>query len=202
MEVYLRLQGNKQSFSGPKVQTGPHAGNFSPAPKRSLGSKNRPERCLFHLPVNEALRPFLRHKVGDQVWEYQAGPFGLNVMPQLFQSVMRTFESKWRKNGVQAFIYLDDILVIAPTPALLEKHLRLVVKDLMHSGFTINQKKSVLEPSQVVNHLGFVINFQEGKLQICSQKVKTVRKELGKFVTKSVMTKKQMAAILGQVRAN
>jgi hypothetical protein len=158
--------------------------------------------AYFHLPVNEALRPFLRHKVGDQVWEYQAGPFGLNVMPQLFQGVMKTFEKKWRQKGVEVYIYLDDILLIAPTPGLVEKNLRLVLQDLVDSGFKINQKKSSLVPSQVVSHLGFVLNFQEGKLQLSPHKVKGIRKELGKFVTKSVMSKRQVAAILGQIRAN
>ena len=123
-------------------------------------------------------------------------------MPQLFQSVMKTFEKKWRKKGVQVYIYLDDILIIAPTPGQLEKDLKLVVQDLVESGFKINQKKSSLTPSQKVTHLGFVINFQEGKLQISPHKIKSIRKELGKFVTKTEMSKRQVAAILGQVRAN
>ena len=57
-------------------------------------------------------------------------------------------------------------------------------------------------PSQKVTHLGFTINFQEGKLQISPHKVKGIRKELGKFVTKTKMSKRQVAAILGQIRAN
>jgi hypothetical protein len=166
------------------------------------GAKIDLKDAYFHLAINQALRPFLRHKVGNQIWEYQAGPFGLNIMPQLFQGVMKTFERKWRKRGVQVYIYLDDILIIAPTPVQLKKNLQLVVQDLLESGFKINQKKSILVPSQIVNHLGFVINFQEGKLQISPQKVKGIRKELGKFVTKTEMSKRQVAAILGQIRAN
>ena len=47
MEVYKRLQGNKQPFPGSKVQTGPHAGHLPPAQAGVLGGKNRPERRLF-----------------------------------------------------------------------------------------------------------------------------------------------------------
>ena len=158
--------------------------------------------AYFHLPVNEALKPFLRHLVGNQVWEYQAGPFGLNVMPQLFQSVMHTFEKRWRRKGIQVYIYLDDILMVAPTPKILEKHLQMIVEDLLDSGFKINLKKSVLEPTQKVNHLGFVINLADGKLQLVPQKIKGIRKELGKFLIKKEMSKRQMSAILGQIRAN
>jgi hypothetical protein len=73
--------------------------------KGHWGAKIDLKDAYFHLSINEKLKPFLRHRVGDQVWEYQAGPFGLNIMPQLFQSVMHTFEKKWRHKGVQVYIY-------------------------------------------------------------------------------------------------
>ena len=65
----------------------------------------------------------------------------------------------------------------------------------------INLKKSVLEPVQEVAHLGFVLNFQEGSLQVTPTKLKTVKKELGKLVTKSHISCRKMAAILGTVRS-
>ena len=158
--------------------------------------------AYFHIPIHDGLKPYLRHKVGDQVWEFQAGCFGLNIMPQVFMQVMKTFEKKWRGQGLQVYIYLDDILLVAPTPKLVTKHLTTMVQDLVNSGFKINLKKSVLEPSQQVHHLGFLLNFEVGKLQLAPQRLKGVRKELGKFVTKTVMSKRQVAAILGKVRAN
>ena len=158
--------------------------------------------AYFHVPVHSDLKPFLRHQVGNQVWEYQNGLFGLNVMPEIFMKIMKTFQKKWRQKGLQVYIYLDDILLVAPTPILLQRHLNMVVEDLMEAGFKLNLKKSKLLPSQLVEHLGFQINFQAGKLQITPQKVKGLKKELGKFVKKTVMSKRQVAAILGQVRSN
>ena len=158
--------------------------------------------AYFHIPVSQEIKSFLRHKVGDQVWEYQAGPFGLNIMPQIFQKVMATFEKKWRAKGVQVYIYLDDILVLAPTAQQLQKALKLAVTDLISAGFKINLKKSCLQPSQIITHLGFILNFQEAKLQISQQKLKSVKKELGKFLLKNTMSKRQLAAILGKIRAN
>eukprot|EP00667_Euglena_gracilis_P006679 EG_transcript_6737 len=158
--------------------------------------------AYFHIPLSPGLRPFLRHQVGGQTWEFQTGCFGLNVMPQIFMSVMKTFEKLWRKRGIQVFIYLDDILLEAPTQNILQNHLNRVVKDLLNSGFKINVKKSTLQPTQVVTHLGFQLNFQGGKLQVPPQKVKTIKKELGKIVKKDYMSKRQLAAIFGQIRCN
>ena len=170
--------------------------------KGDWGAKVDLKDAYFHVPIHQDLKPFLRHQIGDQIWEYQGGCFGLNVMPHIFMSIMKTFEKKWRQKGIQVYIYLDDILVIAPSKVTLASHMKRVVQDLLLGGFKINLKKSQLEASQLVEHLGFQINFKEGKLQLPSQKVKGLRKELGKFVTKSFMTKRQVSAILGQIRSN
>ena len=202
MAVYFRLLGNKRIFQVEKFRLH-HTQQIFPALQRGhWGAKIDLKDAYFHLAIHPSLRPFLRHRVGDEVFEYQAGPFGLNVMPQLFQGVMKTFQKKWRGAGVHVFIYLDDILLLAPTEKVLQKHLHLAVHDLVDAGFKINVKKSVLVPTQVLTHLGYQLNFQEGKLQLHPSKIKTVRRELGKFVTKTVMSKKQMASILGQIRAN
>ena len=125
----------------------------------------------------------------------------MNVMPHIFMQVMRTLEKKWRSQGIIAFIYLDDILLLGPTKTMVQKHLGILIKDILEAGFKVNSKKSVLEPTQNIHHLGFDLNLQEGKLQISPQKLKMVKKELGKLVTKDNLSCRKMASILGQVRS-
>lgn len=165
------------------------------------GAKIDLKDAYFHLGLSPDLWPYLRIMVGDQLWEYRGGVFGLNVMPQIFMLVMKTFEKKWRSKGIMVFIYLDDILVLGSTPRQVEKHLDVVVPDLLDSGFLINIKKSCLTPSQNIQHLGFSLDLKSGFLKICPQKIKAVKRELGKILTKESMSCRKMAAILGQVRS-
>lgn len=158
--------------------------------------------AYFHIGISDSYKPFLRKKVGSQIWEFQAACFGLSPLPKIFMDIMKTFEKKWRKKGIQVFIYLDDILVLGATAPMVQKHMKVVVTDLLESGFTINTKKSILEPSQSVPLLGFHLNLKEGLLQISPSKLKVVRKELGKLLTKDTISCRKMAAILGKVRAN
>ena len=157
--------------------------------------------AYFHLPLHQSLKPYLRMEVGGEYWEFQAGCFGLNVMPHLFMQVMKVLEKKWRSQGIICFIYLDDILLLGPTKKLVQKHLLILIQDILEAGFKVNPKKCVLEPTQVINHLGFSLNLKEGKLQISPQKLKMVKKELGKLVTKDNLSCRKMASILGQVRS-
>ena len=157
--------------------------------------------AYFHLGIQEEYRPYFRKKIGDQVWEYQAACFGLNILPKLFMDVMGTFEKLWRQRGMLVFVYLDDILILGATQKQVQKDLLFVVKTLLQGGLKINIKKSVLEPSQVVKHLGFQLNLAQGLLEISPQKLKVVRKELGKLLTKDTISFRKMAAILGTVRS-
>lgn len=157
--------------------------------------------AYFHLGLHPDFRPFLRMAVQDQIWEFQSGCFGLSLMPQLFMQVMKTFEKKWRKRGLLVFVYLDDILLVGNTEKQVQVGLSVLVHDLLDSGFKINTSKSVLTPTQQVCHLGFLLNFQSGRLEVAPHKVKAVRKELGKLVTHQHLSARKMAAILGQVRS-
>ena len=99
------------------------------------------------------------------------------------------------------FIYLDDILVLNTTPTGVTKDLALMLDTLQKAGMVVNQKKSILVPTQRVEHLGFNLNLEEGVLEVPKHKVKNVGKELGKILTHSHMTCRKMAAILGNIRS-
>ena len=116
-------------------------------------------------------------------------------------SLMRVSEKLWRKKGLTCFVYLDDILVLGSTPQQVQKDLHYMVETLVEAGMKINLKKSVLEPVQEVMHLGFLLNFKEGSLQVAPAKLKGVRKKLGKLITKPEISCQKMAAILGTVRS-
>jgi hypothetical protein len=169
--------------------------------KGSWAAKIDLKDAYFHLAIHESLRPYLHLKVGEDVWEFQAACFGLNILPQKFMLLMKVLEKQWRSKGILCFVYLDDILLLGNTKHQVQKDLQIMVDTLLEAGFKINQKKSVLEPTQTVVHLGFVLNLKDGRLEVCPQKLKLVRKELGKLVVCSKITCRKMAAILGSVRS-
>jgi hypothetical protein len=114
---------------------------------------------------------------------------------------MSVFIKRWRKLGLLVFVYLDDILLLAKSKTLAEKHTAILLQDLIDSGMEVNSKKSQLEPSQLLEHLGFHLDLEQGLLQVPNQKLKSVRKELGKFIVKNTMSCRKAAAILGQLRS-
>jgi hypothetical protein len=169
--------------------------------KKWWGCKIDLKDAYFHLQVAETLKPYLRFQVGKDLWEFQASCFGLSILPQLFMSLMKPLEKIWRKKGYNIFVYLDDILLIAPSPEKLKRQLQMVLDTLNQAGFIINKEKSILEPQQKILHLGFILDFQQGVLCPQPEKLKSLRRDLGKVLCRPSMSCRKMAAILGQVRA-
>lgn len=109
------------------------------------GGKIDLSNAYFHLPLHPSLAKFMNVRVGEKTYRFTAAPFGLNILPFTWQDLMRVFERKWRGAGVICFVYIDDILVLAPTQTLAQQHLDLVFRDLVESGAVVNWEKSVLE---------------------------------------------------------
>ena len=157
--------------------------------------------AYFHLRLAESLQPFLRMAVGEELWEFQSACFGISTLPHTFMQLMKVLEKIWRKKGFLVFIYLDDILLLAPTEKQARSQVAVLVDTLLSAGFKINVKKSILEPTQEVVHLGMEINLKEGRLEVPSYKLKNIRKELEKLLKAQFSTCRKMASILGQVRS-
>jgi hypothetical protein len=174
---------------------------FPQLEKGMWGTKVDLKNAYFHLELSKALKPFIRMKLGERVFQMEGACFGLSTLPYLWMEVMTVFLKKWRKMGFLVFIYLDDILLLAKSKTLAQKQTTLLVKDLVESGMELNLKKSQLEPSQQLEHLGFQLDLEQGLLQVPTPKLKSVRKELGKFVVQEMMTCRKAAAILGQLRS-
>jgi hypothetical protein len=99
------------------------------------------------------------------------------------------------------FVYLDDIILFGSTENMVRKQLKFLLETLDSAGFKISEKKSVLVPTQKIQHLGFVVNLEQGQLEVPSHKLKTIRKELGKVILAEKMTCRKMSSILGQIRS-
>ena len=165
------------------------------------GAKVDLKDAYFHLRMSENLKPYVRMLVGEELWEFQSACFGISTLPHTFMQVMKVLGSIWRKKGFWVFIYLDDILLLSPTRGQAQKHLETMVSDLLQAGFKINSKKSILEPTQNLTHLGIGINLEQGRLEVPGGKLKSIRKELGKLLKCQALTCRKMASILGQVRS-
>ena len=146
------------------------------------------KHAYFRLALSPELRRFFNSQIGSNVLQCDSACFWLHYIPYYWTQLMKIFSSKWRALGIVVFIYLDNIIILGPSRRYLLRVRPLVLQDLTASGVTINFPKSLLEPSQVIDALGFVVDFTAGELLGPACKRKGYRKEAGKVSRSHFMT--------------
>ena len=92
----------------------------------------------------------MHFKVGEEVYQSLAAPFGRNKLPLVWMDLMRVPERKWRSSGILVFVYLDNILVLGENAELTQEAINTVLQDLYHGGLCVNLAKSVPLATQLI----------------------------------------------------
>ena len=80
-------------------------------------------------------------------------PFGLTSGPYLCIKMLRPLVRYIRENGSRLVIFLDDGWGVNSNYELTLKDATFVKSVLLDAGFLINEKKSILKPTQVLEWL-------------------------------------------------
>jgi hypothetical protein len=78
--------------------------------------------------------------------------------PRVFTKLLKRIVGFLRKQGLRLVVYLDDILIIGHSEESTREAVKLVVNFFESLGFVIQGEKSILEPSQVLEYIGLVID--------------------------------------------
>ena len=116
-------------------------------------------------------------------------PFGLSPASYVFTKTLRPFLKKWRGQGIRSIIYVDDGILGSPDKKTTAYNCLTVRDDLENAGWTLNEEKSHLYPSQIGEWLGFTIDTTRFLLSVPDHK-------LGKLLqlAKEELTRKQTTA--------
>lgn len=138
--------------------------------------------AYFHIPIHSAHHRFLRFKFAGVVYEYRCLPFGLSSAPWLFTKMLLPVLAHLRRRGILVFAYLDDLLVLAPSPSVLRESVAQVAESLRKLGFLINMKKSETEPTQRLVYVGGEFDTVEGLVRLPLPRCLALRSALRSFL--------------------
>ena len=124
------------------------------------------KNAYYSIPMDEKVTKFLKFEWNGQLYKFQALVMGLSSAPRLFTKVMKPVFSHLRRQGLISSNYLDDSYLQGYTFEQC-KHNVVATLDLMKRvGFTPHEDKSVVIPTQVIEHLGFVLNSKDMTVSI------------------------------------
>ena len=160
--------------------------------------------AYHHIDICEEHRKFLSFKwtSSDGVtkcYEFKVLPFGMCSAPYVSTKVLRQLVKYWRGRGHLTLMYLDDGLggdtSFESTKSLSDA----VRQDIVSSGFTPNDDKSVWQPTQKLVFLGALLDFEEGLILIAERRILKLKSTLVSCLQKDQIVARDLASITGQV---
>ncbi len=127
--------------------------------------------------------------------------FGCKLAPRVFQLTLRAALAPLQREGIIAVNYLDDIFVTAESAEECRVKTQIIVNHLTQLGFLISEKKSQLQPTQVLEYLGMIWNTREMTMVIGQRKRDAIRKQIQQIVRKKNGQVRAMASLVGKLIA-
>lgn len=125
-------------------------------------------------------------------------PFGARASSMHMQSVANAIVDILANNGIEARMYLDDLITLVPTRDKAEKDHNFV-KDLLKRLGLPEACEKAQSPSRAVEWLGISINSADMSLSIPEQKVKETLAIVSKYSKKQKMSKKELQSVIGRL---
>ena len=157
--------------------------------------------AFFHVPVHPGLRDWLRFKWQGCHYHFSALPFGLSASPRAFTKVLREALRMARERGLRLVQYADDILGMATSRVAAGKDVAWLMAHLRRLGFLINMGSSVVEPTQRLIFLGFVVDTVKFSFFLPKDKRKALQKCLRGLLRKKSVTMRSFASLVGKLLA-
>ncbi len=149
------------------------------------------------VPMAKAHQKYLRFQWQGKIYEFKSLPFGLATAPITFTKLLRPVVAYLRQQGVRLVVYLDDILLMAETPELLQQHIQLTMSLLTDLGFILNLKKCVLTPCRRLEFLGFIVDSLTFSLYVPPDKIAKIKKECRHLLNKDKVSGRTLAHVIG-----
>ncbi len=123
--------------------------------------------AYLHVPIHPSHWRYLRFALRNQareliVYQWKVVPFGLATAPRIFTKLLAPLAAHLYLQGCLMYLYIDDIFHTQASASQTARTRDISLHCHFKLGFIINLKKLTLVPSQVMLHLGALINTASG----------------------------------------
>ena len=157
--------------------------------------------AYYGVSVHEQFRKYLRFIWNDTLYQFTCLPNGLSCAPRKYTKLMKPVYSTLRKAGISVSGFLDDLLIVGRTADETRASVGHVVQVLQDLGFVINYEKSKLEPCTRLKHLGFLIDSDSMTVSLPVDKVDSVKTLCNNMLRQDVDTIRSVAKVIGTIVA-
>ncbi|XP_074641165.1 uncharacterized protein LOC141898917 [Tubulanus polymorphus] len=127
--------------------------------------------AYYSVPINRYYRKYLRFRWRDKLYQFACLPNGLASAPRFFTKLTEVLFSQARRDGHLCSSFIDDSILVNLTLDLCRETVVYMVNSSELAGFIVHWLKSVLNPTQILIYLGFILNSLEMTVRLTPEKL-------------------------------
>ena len=158
--------------------------------------------AYYSVPVSPTYRKYLKFLWRDQLYQFTCLHMGLSSSPRIFTKVMKPvfahLRSEW---GHCCFGYIDDSIYLEDTQQLAETSTLHATQLLTRFGFAPHPTKSVFEPTQNLEFLGFQLNSVAMQVKLTPKKIERLISACQRALAQQTLSIRDLASLIGSLVA-
>lgn len=153
--------------------------------------------AYFHIKIHPDFQQFLCFSWKGVLYKFVVLPFGLAPAPRVFTKVMKPVFATFRQNGIRCCFYIDDSLMMNQDYTKCKLENQTVVQELDNLGFTINESKSILTPTQKLEFFGVIIDTVQFKVFLTKEKIDKIKSLSSTILCSYKVTIRKLSSLIG-----
>jgi len=155
--------------------------------------------AYYSIPIHKDHQRLLKFKHRDRIYKFHALPNGYTAGPRKYTKVMKPPLALLRKQyNILIADYIDDLITMAMNKDKCLDNIDKVIQLLDDLGFVIHPEKSIFEPTQVMEFLGFVIDTIRMIIYLTDRKKLGIVDLCRKNLNAERITIRKLAKIIGK----
>ena len=155
--------------------------------------------AYYSVHIHESDQKYLKFSWQGQLYQFMALPNGLSSGPREFTKLLKPPLSHIRAKNHTIIAYIDDTFIIGQNKGKCTEAVKCTQQLFEELGFVINAQKSVIEPSQEIIFLGFVINSCYMTIRPTPEKCENIVKLCTMLIQKQSLKIEETASVLGKI---
>ena len=153
--------------------------------------------AYYSASISPESQKYLKFQVQDQLYKFVTLPNGLSSAPQIFTKLMKPVYSTLRTRSHVSSGYLDDSFLLGDTFAECQTNINDTYALFNDLGFTVSGEKSVTLPTQVIVHLGFVLNSISMTVSLTKDKIDNITCLVQDIISRRSCSIREAARLIG-----
>ena len=157
--------------------------------------------AFYSIGINDSFRKYLKFEWQGKLFEFTCLPNGLSSASRIFTKVLKPVFASLRKMGHSNVAYIDDSLLQSESYEQCLQNVRDTMRLVDAVGLTTHPEKSIINPTQCIEFVGFLLNSVDMTVRLAPRKVNNLI-ELSKEILKAkAISIRYFAKLIGKMVA-